>query len=59
MTRHELTQRIKQHALDLGFDLVGVAPAQGSPELDFYEKWLAAGYAGDMHYLVPNSGASQ
>ena len=21
------------------------------PELEFYEKWLAAGYAGDMHYL--------
>ena len=52
MSRRELTQRIKQHALQLGFDLVGVAPAQGSPELEFYEKWLAAGYAGDMHYLA-------
>ena len=51
MSQHELTQNIKQHALDLGFDLVGVAPAQGSPELDFYEKWLSAGYAGDMQYL--------
>jgi len=51
MSQRELTQRIKQHALELGFDLVGVAPAQGSPELAFYEKWLAAGYAGDMHYL--------
>ena len=51
MSRHEMTQRIKRHALDLGFDLVGVAPAQGSPELSFYEKWLAAGYAGDMQYL--------
>ena len=51
MSQRELTQRIKQQALELGFDLVGVAPAQGSPELAFYEKWLAAGYAGDMHYL--------
>ena len=51
MSQRELTQRIKQHALELGFDLVGVAPAEGSPELAFYEKWLAAGYAGDMHYL--------
>ena len=55
MSRHELTQNIKQHALELGFDLVGVAPAQGSPELDFYEKWLAAGYAGDMQYLARTS----
>ena len=34
MWQRELTQRIKQHALQLGFDLVGVAPAQDSPELD-------------------------
>jgi epoxyqueuosine reductase len=47
-----LTQGIKALALALGFDLVGVAPAQGSPELDYYARWLAAGYAGDMHYLA-------
>ena len=59
MSRHELTQRIKQHALELGFDLVGVAPAQDSPELHFYEKWLAAGYAGDMQYLARTQGTPQ
>jgi epoxyqueuosine reductase len=49
---HVLTQRIKDRALDLGFDLVGVAPVQESPELAFFEPWLDAGYAGEMHYLA-------
>jgi epoxyqueuosine reductase len=52
LSRSQLTQRIKEHARELGFDLVGVAPAQGSPELAFFERWLAAGFAGDMHYLL-------
>jgi epoxyqueuosine reductase len=47
-----LTQRIKTQALSLGFDLVGVAPAQESPELVFFPHWLDAGYAGEMQYLV-------
>src|SRR2546421_7721381 len=50
-TSQELTQRIKEQALTLGFDLVGIAPAQESPELAFFEPWLKAGYAGEMHYL--------
>ena len=48
-TPHELTQRIKDQALAVGFDLVGVAPAQESPELAFFARWLDAGYAGEMH----------
>ena len=51
LTLHELTQRIKDQALAVGFDLVGVAPVQESPELAFFERWLEAGYAGEMHYL--------
>jgi epoxyqueuosine reductase len=50
-SRQELTQRIKSRALTLGFDLVGIAPAQSSPELAFFERWIDAGYAGEMHYL--------
>lgn len=49
-----LSQRIKTQALALGFDLVGIAPAQGSPELQFFEQWLAQGHAGEMHYLARN-----
>ena len=49
---HELTQRIKAQAFAVGFDLVGVAPAQESPEFAFFERWLEAGYAGEMQYLM-------
>jgi epoxyqueuosine reductase len=42
---------IKRHARDLGFDLCGIAPARGFPELQFLAEWLARGYAGRMGYL--------
>jgi epoxyqueuosine reductase len=44
-------QIVKQSARDIGFDLVGIAPA-GTPEtLDKLEEWLSAGYSGEMDYL--------
>ena len=42
---------IKAKALELGFDLCGMAPAAAHPELRFFREWLARGYAGDMSYL--------
>lgn len=42
---------VKEYARSLGFDLVGVAPVQSSPESDFFKEWLARGFAGNMHYL--------
>ena len=42
---------IKSKALDLGFDLCGVAPAVDLPELQFLPDWLARGYGGRMTYL--------
>jgi epoxyqueuosine reductase len=50
--KESLTQRIKDQALALGFDLVGVAPLMPSDYGDFYERWLAQGYAGEMAYLA-------
>ncbi len=47
-----LTQRIKNHAHGLGFDLVGITPAAPSEQADFYAHWLDQGYAGDMAYLA-------
>lgn len=42
---------IKQKALDIGFDLCGIARASDYPELASLQDWLRAGYAGEMHYL--------
>jgi epoxyqueuosine reductase len=52
MNQVELTARLKTAAAGLGFSLSGVAPAvtpSGAARLD---EWLAAGYAGQMHYLA-------
>ena len=42
---------VKARALELGFDLCGIAPAADHPELRFYREWIARGYAGEMAYL--------
>jgi epoxyqueuosine reductase len=42
---------IKAAAHDLGFDLVGVAPAGPSAYRDYFRQWLAQGRAGEMRYL--------
>ena len=43
---------IKARALELGFDLCGIAPAASHPELGFFREWLDRGYAGEMGYLA-------
>jgi len=43
--------QIKAKAIELGFDLCGIAPAGNFPELTFLEEWLARGYAGEMAYM--------
>ena len=42
---------VKAEAAALGFDLCGIAPAKGFPELEFLHEWLARGYAGEMQYM--------
>jgi epoxyqueuosine reductase len=42
---------IKAKALELGFDLCGIAPAERFPELAFFREWIDRGYAGEMAYL--------
>ena len=46
-----LTEQIKAHAKRLGFELVGITPAEESQTIRLYEKWLENGYAGKMGYL--------
>jgi epoxyqueuosine reductase len=47
-----LAARLKQQALALGFDLVGICAAQPSAHAGFYGRWVEAGYAGEMGYLA-------
>jgi epoxyqueuosine reductase len=46
-----LAQRIKEKAYDLGFDLIGIAPADRAPHAEAYRRWLNQGYAAEMTWL--------
>ena len=49
-----LTAQIRSQAQAIGFDLVGFAPADPLEGAEFYARWVALGYAGDMSYLERN-----
>jgi epoxyqueuosine reductase len=46
-----LAARVKQHALELGFELAGIAPATPADGFDSLRAWLERGYAGEMEYM--------
>ena len=46
------SDRIISRALELGFDVAGVAPAYPSQTLPAYRDWLARGYHGQMGYMA-------
>ena len=52
----ELVVQLKQQALALGFDPVGIAAVPGSPRLPLrtaaLERWLAAGHQADMAWMA-------
>lgn len=48
----EAPLQIVEHARELGFDLVGVAPLAPPPDADRFERWLAEGRHGSMGYLA-------
>jgi epoxyqueuosine reductase len=52
VTGREATERVRAAGRALGFDLVGVAPAEPPPHADFLHEWLARGYAGEMAWLA-------
>ncbi len=54
MDRARLTNAIKDKAIDLGFDLIGVSPIDSFPENQFYKEWLNKGFSGEMTYLERN-----
>jgi epoxyqueuosine reductase len=52
MERAELTTGLKRRASEVGFSLCGVCPAVAPAGAARLDEWLAAGYAGEMHYLA-------
>lgn len=47
-----LAARAKTLALEVGFDLAGIARADAPRELAFFADWVARGFAGEMEYLA-------
>lgn len=47
-----VSERVKQRAVELGFNLVGVARAEPSPTLAAYVRWVEAGMHGAMGYMA-------
>ena len=47
-----LAERIKARAHQLGFDLVGIVPAEPMTTVDRYRTWIEEGYHGQMAYLA-------
>ncbi len=47
-----LAARAKAIAIDVGFDLAGIARADAPRELAFFAEWIARGHAGEMAYLT-------
>jgi epoxyqueuosine reductase len=47
----DITGTVTRAATDAGFELVGVAPVDDAPELEYFPRWIAAGHAGEMKYL--------
>lgn len=51
MSGTTLAEEIKQRGHELGFDLVGIAPADPPQTVSAYIDWVNRGYAGVMRYL--------
>ena len=48
-----LSDQIRQHARELGFELVGIVPAAPlQSEQEHLREWLARGYHGDMSWMA-------
>lgn len=52
MSSASLATLLKHRATTLGFELCGICPADPPTGLARLDEWLAAGYAGDMHYIA-------
>src|SRR3954467_10885112 len=57
MNPAELTRLLTSRAGELGFSMCGPCPAVAPPGAARLDEWLAAGYAGQMHYLADRRDA--
>jgi epoxyqueuosine reductase len=48
----ELVSRIREWATELGFQQLGVSDVDLGDHPDYLQRWLDAGYHGDMHYMA-------
>ncbi|MFB3922103.1 MAG: tRNA epoxyqueuosine(34) reductase QueG [Terriglobia bacterium] len=48
----DLRSAIKDRAIEVGFDLVGISPATPGRDLDIAREWVERGYGGEMRYLA-------
>lgn len=55
--RRELTAAVKAAARQVGFDLVGIAPAISPAGFPKLQEWLRAGFAGEMQYMPRREAA--
>ncbi|MDW8123105.1 MAG: DUF1730 domain-containing protein, partial [Armatimonadota bacterium] len=46
-----ISQQVKRRGLELGLDLVGIAPVGRPESFPQYEDWLQRGYHGEMTYM--------
>lgn len=51
LSLEQVSRLVKQKGLELGFDLIGIAPAQQPPTFIHYEQWLTLGFHGTMSYM--------
>jgi epoxyqueuosine reductase len=56
-TRIDLSNELKQLALEAGFDLAGIAGVGDTAEHSFFPAWIAAERAGEMSYLESRNEA--
>jgi len=57
MSPASLTGALKEESYRLGFDLAGACPAVAPSGIDRLRRWLADGFAGQMHYLADRAEA--
>jgi epoxyqueuosine reductase len=59
MSTLSLEHRLKQRAAELGFGLVGIAPATPADDFTHLQDWLAQGFAGEMEYMQRHAAARE